>query len=331
MKVLVTGSSGHLGEALVRTLRDLDHTVVGLDVKASPFTTTVGSITDAAIVRACMDGVQVVFHTATLHKPHIATHSRQAFVDTNVSGTLTLLEAAREAGVTAFLFTSTTSAFGAALNPPASEPTAWITEVVAAIPKNIYGVTKTAAEDLCLLFHRKHDLNCIILRTSRFFPEEDDNAALRANYEDGNLKANEILHRRVDLDDVVSAHLLAWQRAAELGFGSYIISATTPFHREDVQELRRHAPQVVRRRVPGFRDCYQQRGWRMFDGIDRVYVNGAARRDLGWEPRFDFAYVLECLRQGVAPQGSLAGLVGLKRYHDQAINRETDDGPYPVE
>ena len=46
MRVLVTGSSGHLGEALVRTLRDLEHEVVGLDILPSPFTTCVGSITD---------------------------------------------------------------------------------------------------------------------------------------------------------------------------------------------------------------------------------------------------------------------------------------------
>jgi UDP-glucose 4-epimerase len=55
-----------------------------------------------------MNGVQAVFHTATLHKPHIATHSRQDFVDTNVTGTLNLLEEAAAAGVASFVYTSTT-------------------------------------------------------------------------------------------------------------------------------------------------------------------------------------------------------------------------------
>jgi nucleoside-diphosphate-sugar epimerase len=94
MKVLVTGSSGHLGEALVRTLRDTPHQVVGLDLAASPFTDAVGSVIDRVIVRRCVRGVDAVIHAATLHKPHVATHPRQAFIDTNVTGTLNLLEEA---------------------------------------------------------------------------------------------------------------------------------------------------------------------------------------------------------------------------------------------
>jgi nucleoside-diphosphate-sugar epimerase len=92
MRVLVTGSSGHLGEALVRTLRDREHEVEGLDIIESPFTTCVGSIGDRDCVRRSMTGVRAVFHGATLHKPHVATHTRQDFVDTNVAGTLNLLE-----------------------------------------------------------------------------------------------------------------------------------------------------------------------------------------------------------------------------------------------
>lgn len=53
-----------------------------------------------------------MLHTATLHKPHVSTHTRQAFVDTNISGTLNLLEEAVEQNVGAFVFTSTTSTFG---------------------------------------------------------------------------------------------------------------------------------------------------------------------------------------------------------------------------
>src|SRR6266545_3298284 len=118
MRVLVTGSSGHLGEALVRTLRRSGHEVVGLDIAPSPFTSNVGSITDRSCVRRCIQGVHAIFHTATLHKPHIVTHSRQDFVDTNITGTLNLLEEAASAYVGRFVFTSTTSAFGGALTPP---------------------------------------------------------------------------------------------------------------------------------------------------------------------------------------------------------------------
>src|SRR5262249_33662639 len=160
------------------------------------------------------------------------------------------------------------------------------------IPRNIYGVTKSAAEDLCHLFHRKHGLNCIILRTSRFFPEADDHRETRLEYTDANAKANEFLFRRVDLQDDVSAHLLAGEQARALGFGRYIISATTPFQRQDLAELRSSAPLVLQRCVPEYVEVYRALGWKMFGGIDRVYINAAAQRDLQWKPEYDFARVL---------------------------------------
>src|SRR5215469_2958667 len=238
MKILVTGSAGHLGEALIRTLRSTSHEVVGLDILNSDFTDRIGSITDRFEVGRCMRGVDAVLHTATLHKPHVITHSRQNFVDTNITGTLNLLEEAASACVRSFVFTSTTSAFGAALAPPAGTPAAWVTEDVQPVPRNIYGVTKVAAEDLCELFHRHHGLACLVLRTSRFFPEEDDDPATRSAYDDGNVKANEFLYRRVDLEDVVAAHLLALEQAPRMGFARYIITATTPFQLDDLPELR---------------------------------------------------------------------------------------------
>ena len=92
MKVLVTGSAGHLGEALVRTLKNQDHEVLGIDLIDSDFTDEVGTITNQEFVKQCMEGIDTVFHAATLHKPHVATHRRQDFIDTNITGTLNLLE-----------------------------------------------------------------------------------------------------------------------------------------------------------------------------------------------------------------------------------------------
>ena len=121
------------------------------------------------------------------------------------------------------------------------------------MPKNIYGATKVAAEDLCELVHRDHGLPCVVLRTSRFFPESDDRDNVRAAYDDLNLKVNELLYRRVDLEDVVSAHRLALDRAPEIGFARLIISATTPFAREDLGALRRRRPGRGAAAVPGVR------------------------------------------------------------------------------
>src|SRR5579872_173796 len=327
MKILVTGSSGHLGEALIRTFRSEQREAVGIDILPSEFTDAVGSLVDRDFVKRCMRDVEAVIHSATLHKPHVVTHSRQSFVDTNITGTLNLLEEAVLCGVNAFIYTSTTSAFGSALTPPPDAPAAWITEDVRPVPRNIYGVTKTAAEDLCEFFHRKQRLHCLILRTSRFFPEEDDREETRRSYEDGNVKANEFLYRRVDLEDVVSAHLLALEKAGSIGFGRYIISATTPFTRDGLAELRIDAPAVVRRLFPDYQAEYHRRGWKMFPGIDRVYVNERARRELGWKPQYDFRFVLNRLKAGEDPRSALAKAVGSKGYHTEKFVH----GPFPVE
>jgi UDP-glucose 4-epimerase len=314
---LVTGSAGHLGEALVRVLRDGAYDVTGLDIKPSPYTSVVGSVADRALVRDCMAGIDAVLHAATLHKPHVGSHGKQAFVDTNVTGTLTLLEEAVAAGVGCFVYTSTTSAFGRALTPAPGEPAAYITEAVVPRPRNIYGVTKTAAEDLCELFQAEHGLPVVILRTSRFFLDGDDNDEVRAVYSDANVKANEYLYRRVDIADVVDAHLRAIKNAPGIGFGKYIISATTPFNRSHLAGLRDDAPAVVRRLFPDYEAEYDRRGWRMFPSIGRVYVNSWGRTDLNWSPRYDFRAVLDALKADEDPRSPLARAIGAKGYHDK--------------
>jgi UDP-glucose 4-epimerase len=315
MRILVTGSAGHLGEGLIRVLRADGVDAAGLDILASSYTDIVGSVADRTTVKAALTGVDAVVHAATLHKPHVGSHTRQEFVDTNVTGTLNLLEESVAAGVSRFVFTSTTSAFGRALTPPPGAPAAWITEDVAPVPRNVYGATKTAAEDLCELIHRDHGLPVLILRTSRFFPEPDDRDEVRTAYEDMNLKVNELLYRRVDLQDIVDAHRLALDRAPEIGFGRYIISATTPFTPDDLADLRTDAPAVVARRHSDYERIYAERGWRMFPSIERVYVNERARTQLGWAPRYDFKTALERLAAGEDVRSPLAREVGAKGYH----------------
>ncbi len=326
MTVLVTGSAGHLGEALMRTLRKAGRDARGLDLVPSAFTDHVGSICDRAFVRRSMAGIETVVHAATLHKPHLATHGANDFIATNLTGTLVLLEESIAAQARAFIYTSTTSAFGAALTPAAGEAAAWITEDVRPVPKNIYGVSKVAAEDLCELFHREHDLPVVILRTSRFFLEPDDNPELRRRYETHNVQANELLYRRADIADIVDAHLRAIEKAGHIGLGRYIVSATTPFRKSDLAALRHDAGAVVSRLFPGCDALYAARGWALFPKIDRVYVNERARADLDWRPRYDFAHVLDSLRAGRDFRSPLAREISVKGYHGEAYR----DGLYPV-
>jgi UDP-glucose 4-epimerase len=114
---------------------------------------------------------------------------------------------------------------------------------------------------------------------------------------------------------VASAHLLAIEQAQSVGFGRYIISATTPFTREDLAELRTDAPSVVKRLFPAYEAVYAQRGWTLFPSIDRVYVNDRARRELAWSPRYDFQHALNRLVAGDDARSPLALAVGAKGYH----------------
>ena len=299
MTVLLTGSSGWLGRHLAPLLRARGDAVVGLDVATGAQTDVVGSVADRALVERLFadHAITCVVHGGALHKPDIARYGRQAFVEVNVGGTLALLEAAVAAKARSFVFTSTTSLMiSHAIRAGEGGEAAWLDETLAPLaPRNIYGVTKLAAERLCRLVHEEDGLAVVILRTSRFFPEEDDtHRALSGE----NMKANELLHRRLTAEDAAEAHVVALDRAPALGFGLYIVSATPPFAREDAALLRADAPAAIARHFPDAAALYAARGWTLPATIDRVYDPALAERELGFRCRTGFADVLAALRDG---------------------------------
>lgn len=298
MRILVTGSSGWLGQTLVPMLRHAGSEVVGIDIQPGRFTQVTGSFADPALVRQVMaeHGITAIVHAGALHKPDIERRTASDFVATNVQGTLNLLEAAVAFGIDRFVFTSTTSLMInhaiRAGKAGGARAAAWITEDMPYLePRNIYGVTKLAAEHLCRNVARDHGLPVVILRTARFFPEADD-MAHAISQSDANTKANEFLFRRLSVEDAATAHVAALERAPTLGFGTFIVSALTPFQPEDAAELIRDAPAVVRRYFPEYEAIYARRGWTMFAAIDRVYSARLAEEVLGFRCATGFAEVL---------------------------------------
>lgn len=297
MKILLTGSSGWLGRHLAPLLQSRGHDVTGLDVAPGDYTRVVGSVANRDLVFQTVAhyGIEAIIHAGALHKPDIVRFPRQAFIDVNVSGTLNLLEAAVEAGHSRFLFTSTTSLMVRAdVRAGAGEAGAWwMDEEFGPLePRNIYGVTKLAAENLCRLIARESGMAVAILRTGRFFPEDDDTHAVPSG---PNLKANELLNCRLTVGDAALAHLAALERIE--GCETFVLSAPPPFAREDAVELAADARAVIARRFPEAAALYGRQGWVLPERIERVYDPAKAQRLLGWRAQTDFASVLKALRE----------------------------------
>lgn len=299
MRTLVTGSSGWLGRHLMPLLRSSGHTAVGLDVVPSPWTDITASVADKgaveeAFAQHAFDGV---IHAGALHKPDISRYPQQAFIDVNVTGTLNLLEAAVARAGTRFVFTSTTSLMiSQAIRDERSDVAVWLDEKVGPLePRNIYGATKLAAEALCRQHHIAFGLNAIVLRTSRFFPEDDDTHQVLSG---PNMKANELLHRRATVQDMAAAHVCALERADRVGFGLYLVSAPTPFQPSHARALKQDAAAVICECYPDAARLYAEQGWHLPTTIGRVYDGTQITRTLDFHYDTRFEDVLHALRSG---------------------------------
>lgn len=271
MRVLVTGTSGRIGAAIATKVAN-GHDVIGVDKVPGAHTKIVGDLREPNRVDEWVAGIDAIIHTAGLHAPHVGLQSDQEFVDTNVGGTEALLKAALRHGVRKFVYTSTTSIYGAAMVP--TDRAVWVTEALPPQPRDIYDKTKLAAETACRDAARA-GLACVSLRMSRCFPEAEKIMAIYR------------LHRGIDIRDVADAHVLALTSTID-GFDVFNISAAPAFQQSECGELFTSAIDVIERHYRGAAPAFLRRSWTLPARIDRVYVIEKAQRLLGYRPRHNF-------------------------------------------
>jgi nucleoside-diphosphate-sugar epimerase len=284
MRVLVTGSAGRVGRAIaVRLMRE--HEVVGLDRSPASTVDVIADLGDAAALARALAGCEAVVHTAALHAPHVGVVPDSEFQRVNIDATEALLEASMRAGVRRIIYTSSTAVFGSAATPAGRA--GWVDETLAPAPETIYHSSKLAAEEMLRAAAAGGGPEVRILRMSRCFPEP---APAMAVYR---------LHRGIDARDVAEAHARALLHSGVV-HATWVVSALTPFRREECALLLRDAVSVLRLRAPELVSSFAARGWTLPRSIDRVYDASLAMRELGWQPRHGVASLLALYDSGIA-------------------------------
>lgn len=278
MKILVTGSAGKLGSVTVMHLKSLGHEVIGADIAQSETTSLYLDVRDNEGVDSLTSGFDAIIHTAALHGRHMDMNMpREAFVETNIKGTLNLLNACVKNNVKRFLFTSTTSIYGKAMVD--ENKAVWVDENLIIQPRDIYDITKQACEELCRDFFEKEGLMTSVYRVGRFLPEEP------------NLMLNHRLYRGLDERDGAVALQLGVEHDFH-NFEIFNVSSGSPFTKADLVNLKTSPEQVMKDYLPNAIALYNERGWSFPMSIDRVYSSSKAENILGYKPKYTFEWLL---------------------------------------
>ena len=302
--ILVTGSSGYLGSAIVQTLKEHDIQVVGIDLVEASTTDFIGCVSDIDFVRnASSENCKSIIHTAALHAPNLDFYSEQDYQRVNVEGTRNILSIAKEFQMKGIVFSSTTSLMNTNELKQQEKyendgPVIIKDSVDYGTPRNIYGITKKAAEKLCI---EDRNNKIAILRCSRFFLEDlyDTGAkpsSRNVQNSNGNTKANEMLvGRRASLEDVIMSHLVALDTLSKTKtslngnviIGPLIISSISPLLKSSLENF-----------IAPYRQLYESLDWSFPDHISRVYDSTNSWKVLSYTPKWDFARLWEDYKKG---------------------------------
>jgi nucleoside-diphosphate-sugar epimerase len=182
-RVLITGGAGFIGSHLAEALVNLGASVRVLDDLSGgdsknlesfgPVEFVAGSILDAELLSRCARGCRWVFHQAALGSVPRSVAEPRLYSEVNMTGTLNVLEAAREAGVRRVMFAASSSVYG-------DNPVPWV-ETMPVLPKSPYAATKAAGESMMRAWGGSYGLDAAALRYFNIFgPRQNANSAYAA-------------------------------------------------------------------------------------------------------------------------------------------------------
>jgi UDP-glucose 4-epimerase len=295
MKVLVTGGAGFIGSHLVRALLQQGHAVRIIDNlstghlwRLSELLPEVdwrqGDICDGAFVGQAVQGIDAVLHEAAIPSVSRSVTDPVTSNEANVTGTLTVLQACREAGVRRLVFAASSSAYGNSASLPK-------TETMPSAPMSPYAVAKLAGEHYCQVFAQLGFVETVCLRYFNVFgPMQDPNsqyAAVVPRFATALLKGEPITlygdgtHSRdfTYIDNVVQANL----RALDAPEASGEVCNVGCGQRYDLRFLIRTLGEII-----GAEPVVEQLPTRAGDVPHSLADISKARRLLGYEPAVDF-------------------------------------------
>jgi UDP-glucose 4-epimerase len=177
-KVLVTGGAGFIGSHLSRALQARDFQVRVLDDLSSGKRANLadlegrielieGSILDVPTLHRALEGIEIVYHEAAIPSVPRSLAAPVASHQANATGTLAVLEGARQSGVRRVVYAGSSSAYG-------ETPTLPKVETMASLPLSPYAVSKLAGEHYCQVYARAFGLETVVLRYFNVFGPRQD-------------------------------------------------------------------------------------------------------------------------------------------------------------
>ncbi len=282
MRVLITGAGGNLGRAVIPALERQGHTLRLLDFRPleTAHESVVGDVRDPVAVAEAMVGVDAVVHAAALHGVHLDAWPASDFWSINTTGTFTVYEAARAAGVERVVLASSMVVYGGI----GGDDGRWQvrTEESPLSPGDVYGLTKVVAEETARFFASAHRLSTVSLRLGMFVSETFERYGFR------------LLFGGVDDRDVGQAVALALGHDPADGFAAFDIMADSGLSAQDLPDVEADLAQALDQRWPGTLELVARHEANLDELVwGRVlFPVEKAKTQLGYRPEYDFTAFL---------------------------------------